>query len=60
MLFVDSGPLRDAAEQTCLVWDLVVALWGKLKEDKDDEKGIKLICVAFALYTGVPHNNGFY
>lgn len=34
-----SGPLREAAEQTCLVWDLVVALWGKLKEDQGDEEG---------------------
>ena len=37
--FTDSGPLREAAEQVCLVWDLVVALWGKLKEDGDDEEG---------------------
>ncbi|XP_022797911.1 nuclear pore complex protein Nup98-Nup96-like [Stylophora pistillata] len=33
----DPGPLRDAAEQICLVWDLVVALWGKLTEDDDDD-----------------------
>lgn len=39
MLFSDSGPLREAAEQICLVWDLVVALWGKLKEDGEDEEG---------------------
>jgi len=39
VLFLDSGPLREAAEQVCLVWDLVVALWGKLKEDGDDEEG---------------------
>ena len=40
MLFPDPGPLREAAEQICLVWDLVVALWGKLKEDGDvDEEG---------------------
>ncbi|XP_078371007.1 nuclear pore complex protein Nup98-Nup96-like isoform X3 [Oculina patagonica] len=36
---IDSGPLREAAEQICLVWDLVVALWGRLKEDSDDEEG---------------------
>lgn len=34
-----SGPLREAAEQTCLVWDLVVALWGKLKEEQEDDEG---------------------
>ena len=39
VLFPDSGPVREAAEQVCLVWDLVVALWGKLKEDGDDEEG---------------------
>ena len=39
VLFADSVPLREAAEQICLVWDLVVALWGKLKEDEDDEDG---------------------
>ncbi|XP_027054853.1 nuclear pore complex protein Nup98-Nup96-like isoform X3 [Pocillopora damicornis] len=33
----DPGPLRDGAEQICLVWDLVVALWGKLTEDDDDD-----------------------
>ena len=38
-----SGPLRDAAEQTCLVWDLVVALWGKLKEDQGDEEGKQIV-----------------
>lgn len=39
MLFSDSGLQREAAEQICLVWDLVVALWGKLKEDGEDEEG---------------------
>lgn len=34
-----SAPLREAAEQTCLVWDLVVALWGKLKEEQEDDEG---------------------
>ena len=38
-LILASGPLREAAEQTCLVWDLVVALWGKLKEDQGDDEG---------------------
>ena len=44
VLFTDSGPLREAAEQVCLVWDLVVALWGKLKEDGDDEEGKLQLC----------------
>lgn len=37
VLILDPGPLRDGAEQICLVWDLVVALWGKLTEDDDDD-----------------------
>ena len=41
MLLV-SGPLKEAAEQTCLVWDLVVALWGKLSdEQEEDDEGKK-------------------
>jgi len=39
VLLSDPGPLREAAEQKCLVWDLVVALWGKLKENQQDEEG---------------------
>lgn len=37
VLILDPGPLRDGAEQICLVLDLVVALWGKLTEDDDDD-----------------------
>ena len=41
MLLV-SGPLKEAAEQICLVWDLVVALWGKLNdEQEEDDEGTK-------------------
>ena len=37
-----SGPLKEAAEQICLVWDLVVALWGKLNdEQEEDDEGTK-------------------
>ena len=37
-----SGPLKEAAEQICLVWDLVVALWGKLNdEQEEDDEGKK-------------------
>ena len=37
-----SGPLKEAAEQICLVWDLVVALWGKLNdEQEEDDEGRK-------------------
>ena len=37
-----SGPLKKAAEQICLVWDLVVALWGKLNdEQEEDDEGRK-------------------
>ena len=31
-----SGPLKEAAEQICLVWDLVVALWGKLNDEQEE------------------------
>ena len=36
-----SGPLKEAAEQVCLVWDLVVALWGKLDDEQEDDEGKK-------------------
>ena len=37
-----SGPLKEAAEQICLAWDLVVALWGKLNdEQEEDDEGRK-------------------
>lgn len=35
-----SEPLRGDAEQTCLVWDLMVALWGRLKEIPEDEEDL--------------------
>ena len=37
----EPGPLREVAEQISLVWDLVVALWGRLKEDGDDEEDLR-------------------
>ena len=51
MLFPDPGPLREAAEQICLVWDLVVSLWGKLKEDGDvDEEGKTVVFYCVLLH----------
>ena len=33
-----SGPFQKDAEQTCLVWDLAAALWGRLKEEEKEEE----------------------
>ena len=35
-----SEPLRSEAAQACLVWDLMVSLWGRLRETQQDAEGI--------------------
>ena len=37
VLFCPIGPsaLQETAEQICLVWNLVMALWGQLADEKD-------------------------